>query len=196
MATMGQRCCLMPPVPRQVAPIQNPLLRSRTYMLRSRPTSQKNVECRRLEPAGVPRNNPPSGSGVISVVQNGYTEYHICGTLTLSGTGSFAPNTDAIIVIENGSLVLSNNANVSLARSSIVLTGNNTAASNIQFPNGNGHAAALSMSPPTASNDPWQGVAMYQDPSLTNSVDDSWGPGATLNMDGLVSAEREYNHPW
>jgi hypothetical protein len=59
-------------------------------------------------------------------------------------------------------------------------------ASNIQFPNGNGHGATLSISPPTNPNDPWQGVALYQDPALANSVNDSWGPGATLNVDGVA----------
>jgi hypothetical protein len=54
------------------------------------------------------------------------------------------------------------------------------------FPNGNGHAASLTLSPSTSANNPWQGVALYQDPSLTYSVDDSWGPGATFNADGLI----------
>ena len=29
-------------------------------------------------------------------------------------------------------------------------------------------------------------MSLYQDPSLTNGVDDDWGPGATLNADGVI----------
>lgn len=76
----------------------------------------------------------PSGPGVITVSKANYTEYHICGNLTVSGSG--------------------------------YLTG----------------------SAPTATDgtDPWQGVALYQNPALTNQVDDTWGPGANFNADGLV----------
>jgi hypothetical protein len=70
-------------------------------------------------------------------------------------------------------------------RTIIVLTGNNSYASSINFPNGKGHAATLSLSPPTGS-DPWRGISLYQNPSLTSNVDDTWGPGATFNADGVV----------
>jgi hypothetical protein len=131
----------------------------------------------------------PSGSSVIPVSRGAYTVYHVCGNLTLSGNGSLtgaSPTSDKVIVIENGSLILANKANVSLTRATIVLTGDNTTASSIQFPNGNGHAATLSLSPSSGSDNPWQGVAIYQDPTLTNGVDDSWGPGTNINVDGLV----------
>jgi len=131
----------------------------------------------------------PSGSAVIPVSKGAYTEYHVCGDLTLSGSGSLtgtSPASDKIIVIENGSLILANNADVSLTRATIVLTGANTAVSSIQFPNGNGHAATLSMSPSSGSDNPWRGVSIYQDPALTNGVDESWGPGANINLDGLL----------
>jgi Flp pilus assembly protein TadG len=131
----------------------------------------------------------PSGSAVIPVSKGAYTEYHVCGDLTLSGNGSLtgtSPASDKIIVVENGSLILANNANVSLTRATIVLTGANTTASSIQFPNGNGHAATLSLSPSSGSDNPWQGVSIYQDPALTSGVDESWGPGANINVDGLL----------
>jgi hypothetical protein len=67
-----------------------------------------------------------------------------------------------------------------------VLTGNNNFSSQINFPNGNGKAATLSLSPSTSVSNPWRGVALYQDPSLTKDVDNTWGPGAALNADGLV----------
>ena len=58
--------------------------------------------------------------------------------------------------------------------------------SSIDFPNGNGHASTLSLSPSTGGSNPWRGIALYQDPKLTVSVDESWGPGATFNADGVV----------
>jgi hypothetical protein len=67
-----------------------------------------------------------------------------------------------------------------------VLTGSNSVAAQINFPNGNGKAATLNLSPPTGAGNPWQGVSLYLDPKLTNTVDNTWGPGAALNADGLV----------
>jgi hypothetical protein len=134
----------------------------------------------------VPGITPPYPA-VITVNQPGYTEYHVCGTLTLSGTGTLGSgSSDTVIVVENGSLVLGSNADITTSRTAIVLTGNNTVASSIKFPNGKGQAAALTVSPPTGSANPWRGVSIYQDPSLTYQVDNDWGPGAILNFDGVV----------
>ena len=71
-------------------------------------------------------------------------------------------------------------------RTAIVMTGNNSYPSTINFPQGNGKSASLALSAPTDGTDPWQGVALYQNPALTNQVDDTWGPGANFNADGLV----------
>ncbi len=131
----------------------------------------------------------PTGSGVQTVTVNGRTEYHICGDLNLSGTGSLTgstPTADALIVIENGSLNVANNAAVSVARTGIVLTGDNSVPSAVNFPNGNGKTGSLTLSPPLDPSNPWQGVALFQDPKLTNNVDNKWGPGADFNADGLV----------
>lgn len=128
----------------------------------------------------------PSGAGVKTVTNNGRTEYHICGDLTLSGSGSFSPAADTLIVIENGSLDLANNAVVSISKTSVVLTGDNSYSSAINFPNGNGKSAKLTLSPPLDPTNPWQGVALFQDPKLTNNVDNKWGPGADFSADGLV----------
>ncbi|HZP74629.1 MAG TPA: pilus assembly protein TadG-related protein [Pseudolabrys sp.] len=130
-------------------------------------------------------SNPPAA--VKTVVQSGYTEYHVCGDLNLSGSGTLINSgSDSVVVIENGSLNLGNSANVSTVGTAIVLTGNDNHASAINFPNGNGQSATLALSPPTSSGDPWLGIALYQDPALTNGVTDNWGPGATLNVDGIV----------
>jgi Flp pilus assembly protein TadG len=131
----------------------------------------------------------PTGPAFITVNNGGYTEYHVCGDLNLSGVGTLidsAPTSDSIIVIENGSLNIDNDASISTARTAIVTTGNNTVSSSINFPNGAGKKATLSLSPPTNSANPWQGVAFYQDPKLTYKVDSTWGPGAAFNADGLV----------
>jgi Flp pilus assembly protein TadG len=140
---------------------------------------------------------PPAG--MITVSQSYGTEYHVCGDLTLTGTGSItgsAPSTDTVIIVENGNLNIADGANVSTLRATIILTGNNTVPSAINFPNGKGHSATLSVSPSTDPGNPWQGVSVYQDPILTNGVDnlwgvsDSWGPGAIFNADGVVYLPR------
>src|SRR5439155_6994020 len=131
----------------------------------------------------------PSGAGVKKVRVGSYTEYHICGNLNLSGTGyltGILPASDAIIVIENGSLNIADKSVINTVQTAIVMTGDNTVASAINFPNGNGKSATLSLSPPTDAANPWQGVSLYQDPKLTSQVDDKWGPGANFNADGLV----------
>jgi Flp pilus assembly protein TadG len=131
----------------------------------------------------------PGGSGVITVNKGTYTEYHICGDLTVTGSGYLtgsSPTTDSVIIIENGSLTVANNANVSATRTGIVMTGNNSYASSVNFPTGNGQTASLTLSAPTDASNPWQGVALYQDPKLTYQVDNRWGPGATFSADGLV----------
>jgi Flp pilus assembly protein TadG len=131
---------------------------------------------------------PPTSAGkFVQVSQAGYTEYHVCGDLTLSGNGQLiAVGSDIVIVIENGSLIIQNNASISTSKTAIVLTGDNNDAATIQFPNGNGKSATLSLSPPTTVGNPWQAVALFLDPKLTKNVDNTWGPGANFNADGLV----------
>ena len=131
----------------------------------------------------------PIGAGIKAVAKSGYTEYHVCGNLTLSGSGFLtgsAPGTDTVIVIENGSLVVDDKAAITTSRTAIVLTGDNNSPASIQFPKGAGKKGTLSLSPPSSVGNPWQGVALYLDPKLTKNVDNNWGPGAAFNADGLV----------
>src|ERR1044071_6509012 len=131
----------------------------------------------------------PSNAAFKTVTNNGRTEYHVCGDLTLEGSGILTgttPSSDALIVIENGSINMANDASVTVSRIGIVMTGDNTGRSRINFPNGTGKAARLALSPPIEVGNPWQGVALYQDPSLTGNVDNNWGPGADFSADGLV----------
>jgi hypothetical protein len=126
-------------------------------------------------------------SNVKTVSKGAYTEYHVCGDLTLEGEGSIiAGGSDSVVVIENGNLKLANSAKVSLSRTTIVLTGTWAATSAIEFPNGAGKKATLAVSPPTDPKNPFQGIAIYQDPDLTSGVDNDWGPGASLNIDGVI----------
>jgi hypothetical protein len=128
-------------------------------------------------------------SGTIKISQPTYTEYHICGDLSLSGTGVLAgtsASADTVIIVENGKISISNNAKVSTMRTTLVLTGVSTYASYLDFPNGNGQSATLSLSPSTSADNPWHGVALFQNPLLTTSVNNDWGPGATFTADGLV----------
>jgi type II secretory pathway pseudopilin PulG len=144
---------------------------------------------------------PPSG--LIKVTQSYGTEYHVCGDLTLTGTGYLtgtAPSADTIIVIENGNLNVAADADVNTLRTTIILTGDNSVPSAITFPTGKGHGATLTVSPSTNSANPWQGIAVYQDPVLTNTdspwgVTDTFGPGATFNADGVVYLPRS-NVTW
>jgi Flp pilus assembly protein TadG len=131
----------------------------------------------------------PVGGGFIPVSMPGYIEYHVCGDLTLQGTGYLtgtSPTSDVVIVIENGSLIVEDQAAINTVKTAIVMTGSNNWPAKVDFPNGAGKRATLSLSPPTSSTNPWQGVSLYLDPKLTRSVDNSWGPGAEFNADGLV----------
>ncbi len=131
----------------------------------------------------------PTGPGVRKVVRDTYTEYHICGDLTLTGTGLLTgavPSSDIVIIIENGTLTVLRDAAVSTKRTAIVMTGNNSYSAAVIFPTGNGQSASLTLSPPTDPANPWQAVAIYQDPKLTRNLDSRWGPGATFSADGLV----------
>ena len=75
-----------------------------------------------------------------------------------------------MIVIENGRLIIGNNASIQTSRVAFALTGDNIKASSIEFPNSKGKAATLSLAPPTGLNNPWRGVSVYQDPTLTFQV--------------------------
>ena len=92
------------------------------------------------------------------------------------------------ITSEPGSLTVADSASVSVARMAIVMTGDNNVpgAGTVNFPNGNGKTGQLTLSPPLDPSNPWQGVALFADPKLTNNVDNKWGPGADFNADGLV----------
>jgi len=133
----------------------------------------------------------PTSSAFKTVARSGYTEYHVCGDLHVDGSGyltGMSPGSDTVIVIENGSLIVDDKATVSTKRTTFVLTGSGSYPTRIEFPNGNGKTANLNLGPSTTPGNPWQAVAVYLDPKLTNpnNVDNKWGPGADFDADGLV----------
>lgn len=131
--------------------------------------------------------SPPPSPRMITIVNNGVTEYHVCGNLTLSGSLTLGQTTaDSLLVVENGTLTIDRNADVNLQRMAVVLTGTASTSHKIDFPNGKGHSATLKISPPKQNGNPWQGIAIYQDPALTANIDMNWGPGATLSVDGVM----------
>ena len=134
-----------------------------------------------------PVGSPPSSPNMITVVKGSVTEYHVCGDVTLSGTGVLLGNSssDSILVVENGNLTIAKDADITLTRTTVVFTGS-TGGHELKFPNGAGQAATLRISPSIDKSNPWLGVGIYQDPALTSSVDISWGPGANLYADGLL----------
>lgn len=127
----------------------------------------------------------PTSGNFIAVARSGYGEYHVCGDLTLKGGGALIAG-GAVVIIENGDLIVDNNANVSASNTTFVLTGVNGVDHEIKFPNGNGKSATLTMQAPTGSAHPWRGMAIYSDPALTMDVDSDLGPGATLVFDGII----------
>jgi len=133
--------------------------------------------------------SPPASPRMITVVKNGVTYYHVCGNVTANGTGALIGDTttDSVLVIENGSFTLNRNANITLERTALIMTGTQASSSHrIEFPQGKGHSASLTVNPPTSAGNPFRGVAIYQDPAETTNVDMTWGPGATLKADGVI----------
>lgn len=144
--------------------------------------------CGNLRPGATWRpGQPPAKPNVITVNAGSYLAYHVCGDLTLEGTGILIDTSaDSMIIIENGNLIVRQDAAITITRTAVLLTGNNNSASAVVFPNGEGQSATLSLTPPIGEENPWRGISLYQDPILTNKVDNDWGPGATLNADGVV----------
>lgn len=132
--------------------------------------------------------SPPSSPQMITVVDGSVTRYHVCGNLTLKGTGTILGNasSDSVLVVENGDLTIDKNADVTLQRTTIILTGSAGLGNRIKFPQGNGQSATLKLSPGIDVSNVWQGVGIYQDPALTSNIDISWGPGANLQADGVL----------
>ena len=101
----------------------------------------------------------------------------VCGDQQLTGNTSL---NDTVLVIENG--VLDTNG-FTLQGSNLTIVFSGTTGGNYQhIPTGGG---TLDIAAPTTGD--WSGVAMFQDPALTNGVDMSAaGNTPTWNISGLV----------
>lgn len=125
---------------------------------------------------------PPKSPTVISGERPLTGVFPVCGNLKLGGDTTINTGPDgAVIVITNGNLDLNKHTLTTSPGSSltIIFTGSN---SYTHIPMGKG---GLDIAAPTKG--PWSGVAMYQDPALTQGVDvDDAGNTPTWDITGLV----------
>jgi Flp pilus assembly protein TadG len=107
----------------------------------------------------------------------------VCGDLQLTGDVTINAPAGAVLVIENGQLD-TNGHTIQTASGSavtVIFSGNNTSGYT-HAPTGGG---TLDIQAPTTGV--WSGVALYQDPNLTNGVDISAaGNSPTWDITGLV----------
>jgi hypothetical protein len=126
----------------------------------------------------LPASNQWSGSQWLS---SGNTV--ICGDLQLTGNVTINGQPGGVLVIENGQLD-TNGYSITTSQGSgltVVFSGDNS-GSYTHAPTGGG---TLDIAAPTSG--PWSGVAIYQDPKLTNGVDISAaGNTPTWDITGLV----------
>jgi Flp pilus assembly protein TadG len=110
----------------------------------------------------------------------GVNYVQVCGDVQLQGNVTINAATQTVLVVENGQLDLSK---YTLTTSNVTIMFSGTNGSYTYAPTGSG---TLNVQAPTTG--PWKGVALYQDPSLTNSgVDVTYtGNSPTWDITGLV----------
>jgi Flp pilus assembly protein TadG len=124
----------------------------------------------------LPSSNELSGS------YNWSGNVQLCGDIQLTGDVTLT-GSNAVVVIRNGRLDTNGYTikTASGASATIVFSGDNTSGYT-HAPTGGG---TIDIAAPTTGN--WKGVALYQDPGLTNGVDISAaGNSPTWNITGLV----------
>jgi hypothetical protein len=105
----------------------------------------------------------------------------LCGDQQLTGDTTISAPNGAVFVIENGQLDTNGYTFGSSASLTVIFSGNNN-ASYQHIPTGGG---TLDIAAPTSGN--WSGVAIYQNPTLTQNVDISAaGDSPTWNISGLI----------
>jgi Flp pilus assembly protein TadG len=136
------------------------------------------------------------GSGATSVSGNYSVSSSVplywCGDQILTGPVTISGNPGAVLIIENGQLDLNGNSLTS-SGVPIVFSGDNSSGQNGPYnhmpsDNSTGGKGNLNIAAPTTG--PWSGVALYQDPSLTDAgnVLDVYAAGnsPTWNITGLI----------
>ena len=106
----------------------------------------------------------------------------VCGDQQLTGNTTLNNTT---LVIENGVLDV-NGHTFSGQNTTIVFSGTNSGSyQHIPTDSGTGGSGTLDITAPTSGT--WSGVAIYQDPAITNNVDITYkGNSPTWNVTGLV----------
>lgn len=128
-------------------------------------------------------------STIIPVSRSGYAEIHVCGNLTLDGTAGAtltgsSPASDTVVVVENGGIIMNGGASVVASQVTFVLAGG-SGSPIVSWPSGNGtSAASVTLSSSTGASNPWQGIAIYENPSL--NVDMTWKSGTSFTLDGVL----------
>jgi hypothetical protein len=107
----------------------------------------------------------------------------ICGDLQLTGNVTVNATSNAVLVIENGQLDTNGYTLTTSSGSGLTVVFSGTNSSSYTYaPTGGG---TLDIAAPTSG--PWSGVAIYQDPSLTQGVNVSAaGNTPTWDITGLV----------
>jgi len=125
----------------------------------------------------LPSSNQLSGSRTL-----GNTKI-ICGDLQLTGDTTLSTaSPGSVLVVENGQLDTNGYTLQTAAGSHLTIIFSGTAGSYTHAPTGGG---TLTFQAPTSGV--WQGIALYQDPTLTTGVDISAaGNSPTWNMTGVV----------
>lgn len=129
-------------------------------------------------------NDPALPAGNLwSVTKSLSGDVIVCGDLQLTQDTTINAPDGAVLIIENGQLDLDGHTLQTASGSALTIVFSGTNDSSYQhIPTGGGN---LDIAAPTSGA--WQGVAMYQDPNLTNNVDISEaGNSPTWNITGLV----------
>jgi Flp pilus assembly protein TadG len=111
----------------------------------------------------------------------------VCGDLQLNGDVTIDAPAGAVLIVENGQL---DTAGHTLRTSSgsgltIVFSGSNSGSYTHAPTSSVNNAGTIDIAAPTSGN--WRGIAMYQDPNLTNGVSMSAaGNSPTWDISGLI----------
>lgn len=111
---------------------------------------------------------------------------HFCGDVNVSANFTLQSGSNAVIVID-GTLKLNQNTfkTAANAGATLIFTGAKTTQPYPIAQNGGNPGATLDIAAPTSGN--WSGVAIYQNPALTNVVPFKYaGNAPTWNITGLV----------
>jgi len=137
--------------------------------------------------------NIPTGacqpSNTISGNKNWTGTIRFCGDVNVSGDVTLQAGSNAVIVIDNGTLNLNKNTFKTAANASatLIFTGTNASTAK-HYPtaqNGGNPGATLDIAAPQTGA--WKGVAIYQNPALTNNVSFTYaGSAPKWDVTGIV----------